>query len=153
VEIELVGKLHQLPRGDSNALACGARADGTDHPVARRDARYARPNAFHDTGEFGSWGKRKRRLVLVFTVNDQRVEEIHSRRLDAHDCLAGSRGRRRDVGELEFIGSTVVGAEDRSHDGRFLVAACGKRDVVALLNHKTWTLWKWATDEDTAWGR
>ena len=73
--------------------------------------------AFDFAGEFGGGRKRERRLVLVFAGDDQGVEKVQRRRLDAHQDFARPRRGLGDVGEFKVVGGPVTGAEQGFHGG------------------------------------
>ena len=119
VEIEPVGHFHQLLRRDGDGFARRAPADIAHDAVARRDAGDAGADAFDHAGKLRRRRERKRRLVLIFAGDDQRIEEIQRRRFHPHHRFAGAGMRLLDVGELKFIGGAEMAAEDGLH-ARFI---------------------------------
>src|SRR5579862_3811137 len=88
----------------------------THDAVARRELGHARADTLDDAGEFRRRREWKRRLVLIFAGDDQRVEKVQRRGLDPHHGLARSGLRFGDVGELEFVGGAEMSAENSFHD-------------------------------------
>ena len=115
VEIERVGDLHQDIRRHRDCFACRAPAGIAHHPVAGRHIGHARADAFDNSGEFRRGRERKRRLVLIFAGDDQRVEEIQRRGFDAHHGFAGSGVRLGHINEFEFVGRAELAAENGFH--------------------------------------
>ena len=134
VEIERRRQLDQLLRWRSDRFARRAPAQKRHDAIAGRDFGHAGACAFDNAGELGHRRERKRRLLLVFAGDDQRVEEIERCGLNAHDGLAGSSVWRRNVGQFELIGRAEMGAQDGFHAlvistccRRFRSRRCGKR--------------------------
>ena len=55
--------------------------------------------------------------MLVFAGDDQIVEEVQRRRLDAHHGFARPGHRVGDVGKFKVVGGAVTGAEQGFHGG------------------------------------
>ena len=93
-EIERVGYFDQQTGRDRDGFARRAPAAIAHDAVARSNTGDARRRRCSTTPANSAAGReRKRRLVLVFAGDDQRVEEIQRRRLDSHHGLAGAGAR------------------------------------------------------------
>ena len=130
----LSGIFDKLLRRDGDGFARGAPAGIAHDAVARSKFGHAGADALDDAGELGRRRERKRRLVLVFAGDDQRVEEIKRRGLDPHHGLAGTGVRLGDVGQFEFVGRAEMGAEDGFHGGRSFQ---GRSAGAQAPNHNT----------------
>src|ERR1700676_1152128 len=71
--------------------------------------------------------------MLVFAGDDQRVEEVERRRLDANDRLARSGLRCCDVAEFKFVRGAESFAEDRFHEPSFRARAAGRNPYQASV--------------------
>src|SRR6185437_5513909 len=68
-------------------------------------------------GEFRRRRERERWLGLIFPGNDQRIEEIECRRLDADDDFAGPGRGVGDVGKFKIVRSAVMGTKQGFYGG------------------------------------
>ena len=117
IEIEAGRHGDELIGGDGDLLARGAPADIAEDAVAGRKPGDAGADALDFAGELGGGREREGRLVLVFAGDDQGVEEVQRRRLDAHHRFARPRRRLGDVGKFKVVGRAVTGAEQGFHGG------------------------------------
>ena len=134
VEIQAGRQRNELLGGERDLLARGAPADIADDAVAGRKPGDAGADAFDLAGEFGGGREREGRLVLVFAGDDQGVEEIQRRRLDAHHRFARPGRGVGNVGKFEVVGGAVTGAEQGFHGGsiEYATATCLARCPAGL---------------------
>ena len=115
VEIEPGGNAHHLGRRQRDALARRAVARIGQHPVADLQRGDALAHALDHAGAFGGRRERERRLDLILAGDDQSVEKIQRRRMDADHHFAVAGGGIGHVSEDEIVGRTIVRAEQGFH--------------------------------------
>ncbi len=96
-------------------------ADIAHDPVAQFEMRDTRTELRHHTRDLAAGREGKLGLHLVSALDDQRVEEVETDRLDRDQHLAGTGIARGDVFDRQTLRSAKGLAQDRSHDLLLLV--------------------------------
>ena len=116
VEIEIVGNFHDRGRRQRDLFARAVVAAGGHHAVADFQIGDTLAEAFDHARDFGGRRERERRLDLVLALNHQDVEEIQRRGMYSDHRFAGAGDGIVNVGEHEFVGAAIFGAENRLHE-------------------------------------
>ena len=98
LEIDGLGKLHELRLGHDGVLGVRAANHRVGDAVARRDERDVASDRFDGSCRLAADGDR--RVCLVEAGPEVDVDEVDAARGDAHERLPGPRGRRRHVDQL-----------------------------------------------------
>jgi hypothetical protein len=115
VEIQAFRHGDELLGPDGHTLAGGPSAHLAEHPITGPQPLDAGPERLDHAREFGRRRERKCRPVLVFSSNDQGIEEIQRRRLDAHHRFTRSGDRIGDLLEHEIVWSAIMMTKNRLH--------------------------------------
>src|SRR5262249_44838111 len=103
IEFETGWELHNTPARQGDAFGRGIEIAVTQDAVAGLEPSYTGAYAFNHACELAAWGERECRLRLVFSSNDQGVEEIQSRCFNSDDYLTRTRHRIGNIGEHEIV--------------------------------------------------
>src|SRR4029450_7216038 len=90
VEIELVRNFDQSVGADDNPFARCPVSHVAEYPLACLECGNPCTQAFDSAGELSGRRKRRDRLELIFTGDDQGVEKVQRRGVDSNRYLAGA---------------------------------------------------------------
>src|SRR5262249_13485139 len=117
IEIKSRRDFHDLVRRHRRALARGIEIGVAHDAVAGCKTRNAGTDRLHGACKLPSRRERKRRLGLIFSSNDQSVEEIEADRGHAREHLARSGNRIWNIREDEVMRGPEFLTENRFHCG------------------------------------
>ena len=115
IEIQALRHADELLGLDCDTLAGGPGTHLAEHPITGPQPLDTGPERLDHAREFGGRRERKCRPVLVFSGNDQGVEKIQRRRLDAHHHFTGCGDRIGHLLEHQIVRSAIMMTKNRLH--------------------------------------